>query len=152
MITDSMIFLKPFITKIFFKYTQNVFEDIPKSPNYSNNVVRKKNLGRSEFSKKRGGGSGKVWSWSQIQWVFYPFPCSEAMMFWISGGKGSPTDWLNEWRNYQAVCRTVPATLGLLISCLTAQIGLEGLFWVKMGWTMSENKGASEQTSLGPFL
>ena len=34
MITDSMFFcVKPFITKVGFKYTQNVFEDIPESPN-----------------------------------------------------------------------------------------------------------------------
>ena len=32
------------------------------------------------------------------------------MMLWISGGKGSLTDWIN----YEAVCRTAPATLGLL--------------------------------------
>ena len=34
----------------------------------------------------------------------------EAMMFWISGGKG----WLAHWINHKAVCRTDPATPGLL--------------------------------------
>ena len=57
MITDSMVFfVKPFITKVCFKHTQNVFQDIPESPSSSKNVAKKNNLRRSQFSKKRGGG------------------------------------------------------------------------------------------------
>ena len=40
------------------------------------------------------------------------------MMLWISGGKGSLTHWINELIkeliNDEAVCRTAPATPGLL--------------------------------------
>ena len=60
MITDSMgFFVKPFITKVGFKHTQNVFQDIPESPSSSKNVAKKqtKNLRAiTVFQKKRGGG------------------------------------------------------------------------------------------------
>ena len=43
------------------------------------------------------------------------------MILWRSGGKGSLTDWINQWINDEAVYRTAPATPGLLIiyySCI----------------------------------
>ena len=40
--------------------------------NYSKNNAQKNKLRRSQFSKKRvGGGSSKVWSWSQVQLFFF---------------------------------------------------------------------------------
>ena len=61
MITDSMVCLKPSLTKFCFEHTQNVFQDIPELPNWSKNFVnknlraKKNNLMQSQFSKKRGG-------------------------------------------------------------------------------------------------
>ena len=64
------LFLKPSLSKVCFKHTQNVFQYIPVSPNWSKNVAGKKNLRAITVLKKEGGGSGKVWSWSQIQLFF----------------------------------------------------------------------------------
>ena len=36
------------------------------------------------------------------------------MMLWISGGKGSLSELINQWINDEAVYRTAPATPGLL--------------------------------------
>ena len=36
------------------------------------------------------------------------------LMFWRSGGKASVSDWINEWMSCEVVCRTAPATPGLL--------------------------------------
>ena len=37
------------------------------------------------------------------------------MILWRSGGKGSPTELINQLMSNKAVCRTAPATPGLLI-------------------------------------
>ena len=37
------------------------------------------------------------------------------MMFWRFGGKGSIRDWIYEWMSDKGVCRTAPATSGLLM-------------------------------------
>ena len=50
------LFVKPFIPKVGFKHTQNVFQDIPESPSSSKNVVKKKPKGDHSFPKKRGVG------------------------------------------------------------------------------------------------
>ena len=37
------------------------------------------------------------------------------MVLWRSGGKGSLSEWMNQWINHKAVYKTAPATPGLLI-------------------------------------
>ena len=53
------------------------------------------------------------------------------MILWRSGGKGSLTDWINEWINDEAVYRTAPATPGLLITLSTVfQTACQIIFFV----------------------
>ena len=63
----------PEMSEVCFKQYHNLFQDIPSYPiKQKKTAQEKKNLRRSQFSKKREGGrSGEVWSWSQIQWVFF---------------------------------------------------------------------------------
>ena len=56
MITDSMVFFKPSLTKVCFKHTQNVFQDIPESTKLSKKRCKKKPKGDHRSKKKRGGG------------------------------------------------------------------------------------------------
>ena len=46
------------------------------------------------------------------------------MMFWRLVGKGSVNQWINEWMNHDGVCRTAPATPGLLTSTCMASTGI----------------------------
>ena len=50
--------------------------------------------------------------WPFSQKISYNFG---GKVFWIFGGKGWLADWTNEWMNNKGVCRTAPATRGLLI-------------------------------------
>ena len=57
MITDLMgFFVKPFIIKINFKLTQNVFQDIPESLKLSKKRRKKRTLKAITVLKKEGGG------------------------------------------------------------------------------------------------
>ena len=61
MFTDLMVFFwKPSLTKVCFKHTKNVFQDIPESPNLSKNVAKQKNLRAITVLKKEGGGRGMI--------------------------------------------------------------------------------------------
>ena len=59
-----------------------------------------------------------TWWWVNILSKFQ-IPSSYGlglMMFWRFGGKGWLNQWTNEWISDKGVCRTAPATPGLLIS------------------------------------
>ena len=55
MITDSIVFLKPFLTNVCFKHTLNVFQDIPETQTIKKSR-KKKYLRQSQFLEKRGEG------------------------------------------------------------------------------------------------
>ena len=46
-----------------------------------------------------------------------------------SGGKGWPTELSNEWMSDEGVCRTAPATPGLLITCNTSWMRTKAFMW-----------------------
>ena len=62
----------------------------------------------------------------------FQLPSSYRLWFMIlgrSGGKGSLTEWMNEWMNHVAVYRTAPATPGLL----NMQTDLNSTFFLSYG-------------------
>ena len=73
----SWNWLRPSFGLLWWNFTNKIYK-ICFMMYLTSQIIRKQheksNLRQSQFPKKRGGGSGKVWSWSQIQCGFKTFP------------------------------------------------------------------------------
>ena len=76
-------------------------------------------------------------TWRRVNILsIFQLPSSNSLGFMISWrlrGKGSVTEWINELINDNAVCRTAPATMSLLITSLWAwgwNIAIQKSFYI----------------------